>query len=53
VIFLDAEAETIFKRIEQELGGDEIVLASKNKEENRFLIRTYSDRNPRRLLPLR
>ena len=43
-IFLDAETEMLFKRIEQEVDGDEIVLSSQNKDETRFLIRTYSDR---------
>lgn len=44
-IFLDPKAEMIFKRIEAETDGDEVVLASRNKEETRFLVRTYSDRN--------
>ncbi|MEO6167333.1 MAG: S9 family peptidase [Chitinophagales bacterium] len=43
-IFLDPVTETIFKRIEHEVGDDEIVLVSQNKEETRFLVRTYSDK---------
>ncbi|HYV90988.1 MAG TPA: S9 family peptidase [Chitinophagales bacterium] len=44
-VFLDPETEKIYKRIEKELGDDEIVLTSQNKEETKFLVRTHSDRS--------
>lgn len=44
-VFLDPEAEKIYKRIEKELTDEEIVLTSQNKAETKFLVRTYSDRS--------
>ncbi|MEO5674705.1 MAG: S9 family peptidase [Chitinophagales bacterium] len=44
-VFLDPEAEKIYKRIEKELIDEEIVLTSQNKAETKFLVRTYSDRS--------
>ena len=43
--FLDKEIENIFRRLEKDLGGYEITIADKNKNEDKFLIRTYSDRS--------
>jgi hypothetical protein len=45
VVFLDPETENIYQRIEKEMDGDEIVISSQDKEEKRFLVRTYSDRS--------
>lgn len=45
VEFLDPEAEKIYNRLEQDLEGYEIVVTSYNTNEDKFLIRTYSDRS--------
>lgn len=44
-VFLDEEAEQTFKRLEEELGNYEIAISSSNDDENKFLVRTYSDRS--------
>ena len=43
--FLDDQAETTYKRIAKELGDYEIIFTSNNKAEDKFMIRTYSDRS--------
>lgn len=43
--FLDAKTERLFTRLENELGGYEIIIASTNKAEDKFMVRTYSDRS--------
>lgn len=43
--FLDKERESIQKRIEKELGDYEVFVTSMNKAEDKFMIRTYSDRS--------
>ncbi len=43
--FLDKERALIQKRLEEELQGHEIFLTSSSKEEDKFMIRTYSDRS--------
>lgn len=43
--FLDKETENIFKRIEKDLAGYEIAITDLNKNEDIFIIRTYSDRS--------
>jgi dipeptidyl aminopeptidase/acylaminoacyl peptidase len=43
--FLDEEWEKTYNRISSELGNYEIVISDNNKNEDRFLIRTYSDRS--------
>lgn len=43
--FLDETRANLQKRLEQDLGDYEIVIASANKAEDTFLIRTYSDRS--------
>jgi dipeptidyl aminopeptidase/acylaminoacyl peptidase len=45
IVFLDGEAEKIFRRMEEELPGVEITIASHDREEEKFLVRTYSDRS--------
>ena len=44
--FLDKDVEALYKRLEKELGTDlEIVITGMNKNEDKFLVRTYSDRS--------
>ncbi|GAB4248614.1 MAG: S9 family peptidase [Saprospiraceae bacterium] len=43
--FLDAETKAIYKRLEAELGGYEIVVVDHNRDEDKFMVRTYSDRS--------
>ncbi|MGA2668525.1 MAG: S9 family peptidase [Ignavibacteria bacterium] len=43
--FFDEESELIYRKITGKLGNYEVVIADMNKDEDRFLIRTYSDRS--------
>jgi dipeptidyl aminopeptidase/acylaminoacyl peptidase len=43
--FLDPETKSIYERITPELGNYEIFIADTNKDEDKFIIRTYSDRS--------
>jgi dipeptidyl aminopeptidase/acylaminoacyl peptidase len=43
--FLDDESRKIYERLEQELVGYEIVITGMNKAEDKFMVRTYSDRS--------
>ncbi len=43
--FLDSDTGELFNRLENLLPGYEIVISSHNKAENKFIIRTYSDRS--------
>jgi dipeptidyl aminopeptidase/acylaminoacyl peptidase len=43
--FLDDEIKKIYERITPELGNYEIVITDTDKDEDKFLIRTYSDRS--------
>ena len=43
--FFDAEAETMKKGIEEKLPGYQVAKGSNNKAEDKFMIRTYSDRS--------
>ena len=43
--FLDKERENIQKRLENELGDYEVFVTSMNKAEDKFMVRTYSDRS--------
>ena len=43
--YLDDHWELLNKRLEEELGEYEIAITGHNKEEDKFLIRTYSDRS--------
>ncbi len=45
VHFLDEQTRQIFQRLEQELGNYEIVITAMNKDEDKFMVRTYSDRS--------
>lgn len=44
-IFLDDEIKKIFKKLESELQGYEIVITDIDDEENVYMVRTYSDRS--------
>lgn len=43
--FLDDHSESVFKDLESQLPGHEVVISSSNKNEDKFIIRTYSDRS--------
>jgi dipeptidyl aminopeptidase/acylaminoacyl peptidase len=43
--FLDLVAETRYNRIKKELGDYEVVITGVNKNEDKFLVRTFSDRS--------
>ncbi len=43
--FLDEPTEKLFKNLEAQLNGYEISLSSSTKDENTFIVRTYSDRS--------
>jgi len=43
--FLDKIAEDRYNRIKKELGDYEVVITGTNKDEDKFLVRTYSDRS--------
>jgi dipeptidyl aminopeptidase/acylaminoacyl peptidase len=43
--YLDKEAEKRYNRIKKELGDNEVVITGVNKNEDKFLVRTYSDRS--------
>ncbi len=43
--FLDKEAEQIYSRINRDLGKYEAVITDRNKNEDKFIVRTYSDRS--------
>lgn len=42
--FFDAEAETMKKEIEAKVPGYEVGIGSHNTDENKFMVRTYSDK---------
>ncbi|MGH1334872.1 MAG: prolyl oligopeptidase family serine peptidase [Aureispira sp.] len=43
--FLDKEVEALYTRLHNDLGDYEISITSTNKEEDKFIVRTYSDRS--------
>jgi len=43
--FLDKETEQIYNRLNRDLGRYEVVITSRNKSEDKFIVRTYSDRS--------
>jgi dipeptidyl aminopeptidase/acylaminoacyl peptidase len=43
--FLDEETSGIYEHLERELGDYEIVITGMNRAEDKFMIRTYSDRS--------
>ena len=44
-VFLDEETKKVYERLNKELGNYEIFISSINKDEDKFIIRTYSDRS--------
>lgn len=43
--FLDKEVETLYRRLEKEFPNHEVAITSTNKNEDKFIVRTYSDRS--------
>lgn len=43
--FFDEEIKNIYDSLEKKLGGYEISLVSRNKNEDKFIVRTHSDRS--------
>lgn len=43
--FVDKDIESLYQRLERDLKGYEIAISSTNKNEDRFIVRTYSDRS--------
>lgn len=43
--FVDQQVEDLYTRLEKDLGKYEVVISSTNKTEDKFVIRTYSDRS--------
>jgi dipeptidyl aminopeptidase/acylaminoacyl peptidase len=43
--FFDAETEQLFKNLEQKLGDYELGISAISKDENMYMVRTYSDRS--------
>ena len=43
--FLDDHSESVFKDLESQLPGYEVLISSSNKNEDKFIVRTYSDRS--------
>jgi dipeptidyl aminopeptidase/acylaminoacyl peptidase len=43
--FLDEKSEAIYKKIKAQLGDYEVYFTSNNKAEDKFMIRTFSDRS--------
>ena len=44
--FFDPETEQIFKDIQSQIPNEEIIVTSKNRGEDLWVLRAYSDRNP-------
>lgn len=44
-IFLDSRTEQLYERLQRELGDHELVIVSHDREEQLFVVRTYSDRS--------
>lgn len=43
--FFDHESKALFNRLEKELKGYEISISASNKAEDKYIVRTYSDRS--------
>lgn len=43
--FFDQESERIYQSLEEKLPGVEVAISSSNKEEDQFIVRTYSDKS--------
>jgi dipeptidyl aminopeptidase/acylaminoacyl peptidase len=44
--FIDAEIKTVYDKLSASLKGNEIDIADRDSAENKFIISTYTDRNP-------
>lgn len=44
--YLDADIKSIYDKLALELKGNEIVITDRDSSENKFIIFTYTDRNP-------
>ena len=44
--FFDTETEQIFQNIQSKVSKGEIIITSKNRDEDLWVLRSYSDRNP-------
>ncbi|MBK9636773.1 MAG: S9 family peptidase [Bacteroidetes bacterium] len=44
-VFLDKESEQMYSRLADELKGYRVAITNSNKNEDKFLVRTYSDRS--------
>ncbi|MDC0948945.1 S9 family peptidase [Gammaproteobacteria bacterium] len=44
-VFLDPQREALQRRLERDLPGLEVVISDVNREETRYLVRSYSDRS--------
>jgi dipeptidyl aminopeptidase/acylaminoacyl peptidase len=44
--FLNADAERIYNNLLKKLSGNEIAISEKDTAENKFIVSTYTDRNP-------
>ncbi len=45
LVFFDKKRENIQRALEKELHGYQVVLTSRNRQETRFIVRTYSDKS--------
>lgn len=45
--FLNTDAESIYNNLLEQLSGNEISITDKDTAENKFIVETYTDRNPR------
>lgn len=43
--FFDADAETMKKKLQEKLPGYQVAIGSENKAEDKFMVRTYSDKS--------
>jgi dipeptidyl aminopeptidase/acylaminoacyl peptidase len=43
--FFDQESKALYQDLESKLPGYEVALTSSNKEENKYIVRTYSDKS--------
>lgn len=44
--FLNPDAERIYTNLQKKLSGNEIAISEKDTAENKFIVSTYTDRNP-------
>ncbi len=42
--YLDSQTRELYERLEQQLGDDEVFVVSTNTDEDKFIVRTFSDR---------